>query len=421
MNVDRAFEAFHGQIHSVLHKVLSHYTFGRVLQMANFMPLVDLFQNQTDIARSLLDAFCASNEQTSDPFIIHSMFDCAKTLHDSISATSLEDDRREVTALLCKFVHQLDFGLDLEKHLNFFVDCRQNFPNIDRVKGHIVGGVLSLTMKTRAIVKGKHSKKTQAFVKACMAYCFITIPSMDDIFSRLNLFVLSGQVALANQLVVQAEACFKAAITLIPEVTQYDEEDSQLTPNEPRLIEFIRNFLGVLVAAPGHPEHGPLYLVKALIKVVGDYEWDKNADSACQFYIQTISVLAAQYQEKLVYEFPGVTSNLQLFGGDPAFQEEILKVIDGLLGRVASYIEALPSSGTPSASRRQSNLALDVVNLILSSAKVTAKTTPLAVNLFRTAAQGSPDNGYLKNTKAHVLALRDSGRFHEELARKIEA
>ena len=36
-----------------------------------------------------------------------------------------------------------------------------------------------------------------------MAYCFITIPSMIDIFQRLKLYLLSGQVALANQAIGQ--------------------------------------------------------------------------------------------------------------------------------------------------------------------------------------------------------------------------
>ena len=55
-----------------------------------------------------------------------------------------------------------------------------------------------LAMETRRLVKGNHSRKTAAFVRACAAYCFITIPSLENILSALNLYLLSGQVALAN-------------------------------------------------------------------------------------------------------------------------------------------------------------------------------------------------------------------------------
>ena len=53
-------------------------------------------------------------------------------------------------------------------------------------------------METRRLVKGNHSRKTAAFVRACAAYCFITIPSLENILFALNLYLLSGQVALAN-------------------------------------------------------------------------------------------------------------------------------------------------------------------------------------------------------------------------------
>jgi hypothetical protein len=34
--------------------------------------------------------------------------------------------------------------------------------------------------------------------QACIAYCFVTIPSVDAILSRLNLSLISGRVAIAN-------------------------------------------------------------------------------------------------------------------------------------------------------------------------------------------------------------------------------
>ncbi|XP_026133408.1 UPF0505 protein C16orf62 homolog [Carassius auratus] len=65
--------------------------------------------------------------------------------------------------------------------------------------------VNQLAMETRRVMKGNHSPKTAAFVRACAAYSVITIPSLTNIFSRLNLYLLSGQVALANQCLSQGE------------------------------------------------------------------------------------------------------------------------------------------------------------------------------------------------------------------------
>jgi len=41
---------------------------------------------------------------------------------------------------------------------------------------------------------------------------------MSDVFGRLYLDILAGQVALQNQLLSQADAFFRAAIILLPDV-----------------------------------------------------------------------------------------------------------------------------------------------------------------------------------------------------------
>jgi hypothetical protein len=69
--------------------------------------------------------------------------------------------------------------------------------------------VISLAQQTLRIVKGNHSRKTGAFVRACLAYCFITVPSMEDIFQRLHLYLLAAQVALQNHSIPQADALLK--------------------------------------------------------------------------------------------------------------------------------------------------------------------------------------------------------------------
>lgn len=56
-----------------------------------------------------------------------------------------------------------------------------------------------LSIDTRKIVRGHHTRRTSAFVRACAAFCFITIPSLSLVNTRLELYLLSGQVALLNQ------------------------------------------------------------------------------------------------------------------------------------------------------------------------------------------------------------------------------
>lgn len=57
---------------------------------------------------------------------------------------------------------------------------RAMFCNLDVVKDRLILCVVGLAMKAHKLVKAKHSKKTANFVKACLAYCHITIPSLPD-------------------------------------------------------------------------------------------------------------------------------------------------------------------------------------------------------------------------------------------------
>ena len=158
---------------------------------------------------------------------------------------------RQISRLLCIFIRGVSFSSDLELHLNFFVDCRRFFIRIDDVKFVLVMGVLSLVQRTNAIVKGNHSRRTTTFVKACLAYAHITIPSIMDPMRRLQLFLLAGQISLSNNLVTQAEALLKAAIAYIPDLSALEP---QRKPNDDDVQSFILSLANTLIVAPGHPE-----------------------------------------------------------------------------------------------------------------------------------------------------------------------
>lgn len=115
-----------------------------------------------------------------------------------ISALTVEDERRQISILISNFIRKVNYGNDLEKQLLFYVEARGLFPNLDGVLATLVHCVNNLAISTRINVYGQHTRKTSIFVKACAAYCFITIPSIVSVMTRMDLYLLSGKIALLN-------------------------------------------------------------------------------------------------------------------------------------------------------------------------------------------------------------------------------
>uniref|UniRef100_A0A8C3B1R7 VPS35 endosomal protein-sorting factor-like n=1 Tax=Cyclopterus lumpus TaxID=8103 RepID=A0A8C3B1R7_CYCLU len=347
MTPDRAFEDAYPQLQSVIRKILTYFhDFSLLFSMERFLPFLDMFQK--DSVR--VEVQSLKNE----------MF--------------LLCDKKKVTNVFIK----VSFGRDFEQQLSFCVEARATFCNLESVLVQLIHTVNQLAMETSRVMRGNHSRKTAAFVRACAAYSFITIPSLSSIFSRLSLYLLSGQVALANQCLSQADAFLKAAVSLLPEVPRSISVEGKLRSSESFLMDFINNFLATLLVVPDHPEHGVLYLVRGLLNMVQDYTWEDNSDAKVRVYISALPLLAAMSQETYLYSIPKVDSNETLYGGDPKFLSEINKLSETLIGQILDHLKALGRDEV-----RQQPLAFSLFGVLLAHGDLrNNKLSQLAVNLW---------------------------------------
>uniref|UniRef100_A0A673YDG8 VPS35 endosomal protein-sorting factor-like n=1 Tax=Salmo trutta TaxID=8032 RepID=A0A673YDG8_SALTR len=403
MTPDRAFEDAYPQLQSVIRKILTYFhDFSVLFSMERFLPFMDMFQKDSvrvEVCRSIMDVFIKhQQEPTRDPVILNALLHVCKTMHDSVNALTLEDEKRSLALLINGFIRMVSFGRDFEQQLSFCVEARATFCNLEPVLVQLIHTVNQLAMETRRVMRGSHSRKTAAFVRACAAYSFITIPSLTSIFSRLNLYLLSGQVALANQCLSQADAFLKAAVSVLPEVPRSISIEGKLRSSEGFLLDFINNFLSALLVVPDHPEAGVLFLVRGLLNMVQDYTWEDNSDAKVQVYISALPLLAAMSQESYLYSIPKVDSNETLYGGDPKFLAEINKLCETLIGQVLDHLKTL---GRDESVHRQGSLAFSLFGCLLSHGDLrNNKLNQLAVNLWNL----SHKQGYC-NTRTSVRTL----------------
>lgn len=136
-------------------------------------------------------------EPTRDPVTVHALMRVCRLMHDSINALSVDDEVRAIGSLISTgLVRAVSFGSDLDQQLAFLVECRAAFCNIDPVLQHLVHSVNHVAVQLhRTSQSGAgHSRGSGSFARACAAFAFITIPSLNGVFHRLALYLESGQV-----------------------------------------------------------------------------------------------------------------------------------------------------------------------------------------------------------------------------------
>jgi len=143
-------------------------------------------------------------------------------------------DEREITRvsnIIASLVKKVDHGKDLDKTLNVFTEARGLFINLDFVTETLIYETLNLAVKCHRIVQGRHNQKTLNFVKACIAYAHITIPTLEDIKKQTKLFMMAAKIALLNGLIGETDSVLRQALIMLDENFSEKHEDLEYTAN----------------------------------------------------------------------------------------------------------------------------------------------------------------------------------------------
>ena len=351
----------------------------------------------------------------------------SRTLHDSVDSLTFEDERRQIAHLLIAFIRCIDYGRDLEQQLSTYVECRQAFTSLDTVTAELIQRVALLANRAHFLMKGRHSKKTSAFVKACMAYVHITIPSLDDRFARLRLFLVGAQVALVNHMITQSEALLKAAISLLADVPAYQTINGLQVNSEEMLLSYVRNFTSFLLLFPGHPEHGPFYLVKGLLNAIQACQvWKADSGGSAvgkvRVYLGMLALFFTYYQKDFPYHIADVESNDTLYGLSQPYLTELAAFVDTLMTEVMSSLVALSERDDLLSRKQSATLCLDFANVLLAGMRMDERVGGLLVKLLGMARKAGPkvlDAAYVRETRKHLQSKK--GLIYDEVYSKLVA
>jgi len=223
----------------------------------------------------------------------------------------------------------------VEQQLNLLTEARGSFSDLDSVVEQLVYSSLQLAMKTHRFVKGRHNAKTLAFLKACVSYAHITIPSLDSYIVQFRLFALACQVALLNGLVGEAESLFKSAISI---VEQLDREDLMVQA-EPTL----KHLVHLLVFIPENPDStsGFCILANGCYNACNQLPQEKYKHFKLNTALALLDFTATQMQPKLPFHIFRVDSNDSLMAGSLEYKGDCLALTEVLLTDLIEFISTL--------------------------------------------------------------------------------
>jgi hypothetical protein len=113
------------------------------------------------------------------------VYNVMNLISESIKAATIESDNgldSETQASLIAFIRGVDFGKNVEEQFKFFELARNKLgseiPGINQV---FIEGVMAVMNKTINFTKGRGmSPRIEDFLKSCAAYCYITLPDIED-------------------------------------------------------------------------------------------------------------------------------------------------------------------------------------------------------------------------------------------------
>lgn len=381
ISVTKVGEKHHQQLRSFLDKLLQHHRdVEMLLVQENFLPFLNLFHTEStkvDACKHILEVYERnSKEYTTDPVVINALTYICKILNDSVNALTVEDERRQIAQLISNFIRKVNLSPDFVRQLSFYVEARGSFSNLDAVYGTLVTSVNKMTMQIFKIVEYKNAYKTQGFIKACIAFCFITIPSITSIQQQMDLYLLSGQIALVNQCFGQADACFEEALNLVVELPNSIKSKNM----DSYLISYLTNMLATLVLVPDSPERGVLYLLRLLLDVVPKYPFTTHSSGPIPIYLNVLDMLYVESFEEFPFYIPQVVSNDELYGHDPKFLAEVNNLCSFVVEEILRQLSLLGSS---QQFKLQATLALELLVRLLRYADLSKEHTyQLAFNLW---------------------------------------
>ncbi|KAL0796841.1 hypothetical protein Bca101_068218 [Brassica carinata] len=385
-------------LQSIILKLLSHFEdLQKVLSLNHFIEILDLMSGTSKkIVNMHLLNMGTRNERICDSTTVQLLFEVSQGLYDATDFVNIkDDDNRQISHLVSRFVEMVDYGAEREHHLLFLAECRDTFSGIHELKETLVRS--SNTLAVKALKAGK---KHINFVKACLAFSEVTIPSVTIPTKQLNIYLETAEVALLGGLISHSDGLVMSAVECLENVAPADGLKSIDVDS---MTSVVCKLCSLLVMVPGNLEKGVTEVLKSIFSATCSSSWAIPRLKA-KILCAIISLLSTLSQDNLPYRSanPEIIGNDLLFFGDSSYKNELVSWAQLVLGELVDVIEQEASQIA------RGNIALEACNCISSALVMDEKVSQLCLRLLETAKGCLGAKDRLK-PKASVVPPSESG------------
>ncbi|XP_058210972.1 uncharacterized protein LOC131323282 [Rhododendron vialii] len=381
-------------LQSIFLKLLAHLkNLEDIFSLSHFIEILDMMHGS---ARSMVNMHILNmvtrKGRIHDPTIVQFLFEVSQSLHDGMDHSNMKyDDSQQPARLISRFVTMVDYGPELERHLAFLLECRGAFGGVNDLKETLVHSSNRLAVKAM-----KDGENHTSYVKSCIAFNEVTIPSVPSCVKQLNLYLETAEVALLSGLVSHSDGLLDSAIFCLQTMDQMD--DLRLPSDVDWILSFMRKLCSLLVLVPGNPQQGVTYILRSMLAPINSQSW-VSSRTRTRVLCAVLSLAATLSQFELPYHANHelVLGNDRLFYGDPIYSQELLSLSASVLQNLVDNIIQEPSRVA------RGSMALEACNCIASSFNLVQEVLPFVSKLMETAKSClSSNDKYLQSTMKFV-------------------
>ncbi|PIA28400.1 hypothetical protein AQUCO_07000016v1, partial [Aquilegia coerulea] len=386
-------------LQSIIVKLLAHFNLvEEVLALSHFAEILHvMYGSSRDVVNMHILDKATRNGYICDPTTIQMLFEISQALHDCLDVFSVKDDHHEQQAhLISRFVQLVDYGAEMEHHLTFLVECRGAFGRTSELKFSLWQEVLVRSSNNLVMKAVKDANNVVDFVKSCIAFNAVTIPSIVSTTKRMNLYLETIEVALLGGLVCHADGLIHSAIDCLQSV---DQSEGLILQNDSNgVLSWIRKLCSLLVIIPGNPEQGVAYYPRSILALIESQSWI-TPQLRLRVFCAILSLSATLSQNKLPYHAYNteVVGNDQLFYGDASYHQELEALCSSVLTKVIDSVLQEPHKVI------RGNLALEACSYILSAYKASSEISTICSKLIEIAKSClNVNDKYMRNTVRYM-------------------